>query len=370
MALFSSFFGRPSFEQHVAVFGESGSGKTTLLSVFYGSQQAANFTKLHGYSLLADDTTQGNRMLQAYHRIAEDKLPPATKYQHVPFVFNVRADGSTVDAGRLVWHDYPGEWWTETKSGDEADRKNTAFRDLLGSDLAILLVDGVKYRDQGKNYLTHLLKSFRDEIERLRSKYLEAHLPLSSFPRVWLIALSKADALPGKTVEWFRDEVIKNANDEINALRDTLKSLVARPDCLALGEDFLLLSSAQFDDTASKVVDASKRLGVDVISPLSVTAPLQWARRWSQVEKHGERVTVLTLEGLRGVTTAWMRWIPFIGGFFDLLDESAKQGIDGLKKAQETAVAKGENIDAVLAAFIARLKESKDKLVYLSSVNR
>lgn len=80
MALFSSFFGRPSFEQHVAIFGESGSGKTTLLSVFYGSQQAAKFTKLHGYSLLADSATQGNRMLQAYHRIAEDKLPPATKY--------------------------------------------------------------------------------------------------------------------------------------------------------------------------------------------------------------------------------------------------------------------------------------------------
>ena len=79
---------------------------------------------------------------------------------------------------------------------------------------------------------------------------------------------------------------------------------------------------------------------------------------------------MLTLEGLRGVTTAWMRWIPFVGGFFDLLDESAKQGVDGLKKAQESAVSKGENIDAVLAAFIARLKESKDELVYLSSVNR
>ena len=370
MALFSSFFGRPSFEQHVAIFGESGSGKTTLLSVFYGSQQAAKFTKLHGYSLRADDTTQGTGMLQAYHRIAEDKLPPATKYQHVPFVFNVRADGSTVDAGRLVWHDYPGEWWTETKAGDEADRKNNAFRELLGSDLAILLVDGVKYRDQGKSYLTYLLKSFRDEIERLRSKYLEAHLPLTSFPRVWLIALSKADALPGKTVEWFRDEVIKNANDEVNALRDTLKSLVARPDCLALGEDFLLLSSAQFDDTASKVVDASKRLGVDVISPLTVTSPLLWARRWSQLEKHGEQVTLIALEGLRGVTTAWMRWIPFLGRFFDLLDQSAKQGLDSLKKAQESAVAKGENIDAVLAAFIAMLKESKDKMVYVSPVNR
>ena len=214
-----------------------------------------------------------------------------------------------------------------------------------------------------------MLKSFRDELGRLRSKYLEPHLPLASFPRVWLIALSKADALPGKTVEWFRDEVIKHANDEVNALRETLKSLVNRPDCLALGEDFLLLSSAQFDESASKVIDAGKRVGVDVISPLTVSAPLQWARRWSQLEYGGERVTLLTLEGLRGITTAWMRWVPFVGRFFDLLDQSANQGLDCIKKAQETAVAKGENIDAVLAAFIESLKDSKDKKIYLSSIS-
>lgn len=370
MSFLSSFFVRPSFEQHIAVFGESGSGKTTLLSVFYGIQQAANFSITDGYSLLADDTTQGNGMLQAYHRISEDKLPPANKYQHVPFIFNVRAKGSIVNAGRIVWHDYPGEWWNETKTGLEADRKNKAFLDLLSSDLAILLVDGIKYRDQGKYYLVNLLNSFRDEIERLRYGFLEQHLPLASFPRVWLIALSKADALPDKTVECFRNEVIKDANDELNALRETLRSLVIRPSCLSLGEDFLLLSSAKFDNNAGKVIDAKKRLGVDIISPLTVVSPLLWARRWSQLEKHGKFSLIMLFEFFRGITTAWMRWVPFVGRFFDLVDQTAIAGIEYLKKAHEAAVTKGDNIEAVLAAFLLKLQKSKDDNIYLSLADR
>ena len=52
-------------EQHIALFGESGSGKTVLASSFYGpSQEKASSNDL--WDLVADDTGQGNRLLQNY----------------------------------------------------------------------------------------------------------------------------------------------------------------------------------------------------------------------------------------------------------------------------------------------------------------
>ena len=47
------------------------------------------------------------------------------------------------EALRLVWHDYPGEWWQEDVSvPEEAQRRVDTFKSLLGSDVAFLLVDG------------------------------------------------------------------------------------------------------------------------------------------------------------------------------------------------------------------------------------
>ena len=50
------------------MFGESGSGKTVLLSSFYGAAQDAAGREDSGttqlYDLVADDTTQGDRLLK------------------------------------------------------------------------------------------------------------------------------------------------------------------------------------------------------------------------------------------------------------------------------------------------------------------
>jgi ABC-type dipeptide/oligopeptide/nickel transport system ATPase component len=71
-------------EQHIALFGESGSGKTVLASSFYGpSQEKASSNDL--WNLVADDTGQGNRLLQNYLKMKEDATAPLpTRFGAIP----------------------------------------------------------------------------------------------------------------------------------------------------------------------------------------------------------------------------------------------------------------------------------------------
>ncbi len=369
--MLSGLLGKTSvFEQSVAVFGESGSGKTTLLSVFYGHQQSADFKKRAGYSLLAQDTTQGQKLLQAYHQIEDDLLPPQSRFRQHQFTFSIRPHGLNSDAGHITWHDYPGEWWTETRTGEEGERKTDAFRDLLSSDLALFLVDGQQLREHPDRYIPRLFKSFRDELDRVGSAVTEAGKKLSSFPRVWLVCLSKADLFPDRDVEWFRKEVLKQACDEIKMLRDQIASLVTKPECVTLGEEFLLLSSAKFDPSTGKISDPKQTIGIDLLSPLAVTLPLRWAKAWTNAEKGAKGVAAVMAEGLRGATLAWMKWLPFVGRFFQLLDEQAQGGVAKLREIQKNAVEKGDSVEAALAGLQAHLSSPGVERVYASNARK
>ena len=361
------FWKRTKFDQHVAVFGESGSGKTTLISVFYGHQQTAKFSRVAGYSLLAADTTQGHKLLKAYHQIEDDLLPPSTRYRHSVFSFRIRPDKLKKDAGRLLWHDYPGEWWSETRGGEEGERKKEAFKTLLCSDVALLLVDGQRLLEDKEQYLPRLFKSFRDELSRQRELLIEKDSFLECFPRVWIICLSKADLFPEKNVEWFRNKVVKEANEELTALRDEIKTMVNKPEFIALGEEYLLLSSAKFDPETGKIQDPKKTIGIDLISPLAITSPLRHAKKWVQIEVGGKKAALLLAEAFRGVTTGWMRILPIVGSFFTLLDEELKGGTQKLRQIHENAIEKGDAVEAILAAFQMRLSHPKTEKVYLVS---
>ena len=101
------------------------------------------------------------------------------------------------DALRLVWHDYPGEWFTqEPSSTEEAARRVETFTKLLKSDVALVLVDGQKLLDHAgeeEKYLKSLLWGLRGGLEKLRDDILTDGEPLTEFPRIWILALSKAD---------------------------------------------------------------------------------------------------------------------------------------------------------------------------------
>src|SRR4051812_13709123 len=238
-------------EQHIAVFGESGSGKTVLASSFYGpSQEKASSNDL--WDLVADDTGLGNRLLQNYLNMRDDATAPLpTRFAGTTYYFSVKLKGGGAakakkrpfDILRLAWHDYPGEWFEESPSSEEeANRRVDTFRALLRSDVALLLVDGQKLLDckgEEERYLKSLLTNFRQRLLQLSEDLLAGDGRLDEFPRIWIIALSKADLFPDWDVRSFRDVVIWNAAEHIEQLRGTLQDFVVAPEALSMGEDFM-----------------------------------------------------------------------------------------------------------------------------------
>ena len=73
------------------------------------------------------------------------------------------------------------------------------------------------------------LTNFRQGLLRLREDLLAGEDRLVEFPRIWIIALSKADLFPDWDVHSFRDLVIWNAAEHIEHLRETLQDLVVAP---------------------------------------------------------------------------------------------------------------------------------------------
>src|SRR5687767_10019384 len=109
-----------TLEQHIAVFGESGSGKTVLLSSFYGATQEPQFWKSSLVDVSAVDPGQGHKLLQNYVGMRDHaRRPDATRFKSTSYAFSVKLRNGIIkpnrasqfDALRLVWHDYPGEWF-------------------------------------------------------------------------------------------------------------------------------------------------------------------------------------------------------------------------------------------------------------------
>jgi hypothetical protein len=203
---------------------------------------------------------------------------------------DAKAKKRPFDILRLAWHDCPGEWFEESPgSEEEANRRVETFRSLLGSDVALLLVDGQKLLDcQGEEerYLKSLLMNFRQVVLRLREDLLDGKDRLDEFPRIWIIALSKADLFPHWDVHSFRDLVIFKAREHIDHLRETLQELVVAPEALSLGEDFIRLSSAKFELSSAGrepvKIDVSERFGVDLILPVASLLPLECRVQWEE----------------------------------------------------------------------------------------
>jgi double-GTPase-like protein len=285
-------------EQHIAVFGESGSGKTVLVSSFFGPTQEGSYSN-DLWDLVADDTGQGNRLYQNYLGMRDRaRAPLPTRFAATTYYFSVKLKGGNnaaaqkrpFDALRLAWHDYPGEWFEESPSSEEeANRRVDTFRTLLRSDVALLLVDGQKlldYKGEEERYLKSLLTNFRQGVLRLKDDLLGDEDRLVEFPRIWIMALSKADLFPDWDIYSFRDLVIEKAANHLDDLRSTLKDLVDTPDALSVGEDFMLLSSAKFELAADgqepTEIDVTQRVGLDLILPVASMLPLERRVQWNE----------------------------------------------------------------------------------------
>lgn len=374
-------------EQSIAVFGASGSGKTVLLSSFFGATQEPTFLKDSLYKVLADHTSQGTCLRQNYLRMSnESRAPETNRFTAVPYSFTLKPNGGgdakaaqaqPFSALRLVWHDYPGQWFTEDPSSDEeAVRRVETFRKLLKADVAVVLVDGqrlIDYAGEEEKYLKSWLGDLREGLERLKDQILDDTGPLAEFPRIWILALSKADLHPDMDVHAFQDLVVQKAAGDIAALQDTLKEFVQIPEALSIGEDFLLLSSAKFEPGRIQVTE---RVGLDLILPVASMLPLERVAQWMDkfdiplrvlgglVDNAEALATVLTGAGAAAVAKVLAR-VPKVGPLISMvaipaLSEVVNLGKAKLEEVHNQALAEKDYLTATLTQFRLDLDRGVD----------
>ncbi len=370
-------------EQNLAVFGASGSGKTVLLSSFYGAAREPAFRSGSLYNLLANDTGQGNRLHQNYLKMKNaSEAPRPTTFKATSYAFTVKPNGDSAknaksqpfSALRLIWHDYPGEWFEQDPSSEEeAARRIETFTRLMKSDVALILIDGQKlldYPGEEEKYLKHLLSSIGDGLERLKDDILTNGEPLTEFPRIWVFALSKADLHPELDVEGFKELVIEKAGHDIESLQQTIRGFIQVPDALSIGDDFLLLSSAKFEPGK---ITVTERVGVDLILPVASMLPLervaQWAGKFNLPLKmvgglvdHAEALAAVLIGPGGTLAARLLGKVPKVGALLGplaipALTELVQFGQSKLAEIHAQAVKDKDYLTAILTKFRLDLDE-------------
>lgn len=381
------------FEQHIAVFGESGSGKTVLLSSFYGAAQENVNIKSDGFTVVAENPGQGNSLNSRYLGMKNSGTVPAqTRFTSTSYAFKVKVNQQVAmenqfDALRLVWHDYPGEWFEEDVSGPEEEaRRVTTFRDLLKSDVAILMIDGQRLLDHAgeeERYLKSLFTNLSNGLLRIKDELLVDGKALIEFPRIWVLALSKCDLLPQTTVDDFRDLMIQKSADEIEKLRDVLAGIVDSEAALSVGEDFVLLSSAKFE---AHKIEVTKRVGLNLLLPLASVFAFERHLKWAQAKHVGRDVARKLLQDSEVVALAigalggWIikvagsknKLVALVGGVLLVLSprlaEVAKHIENSIAEADTQDVATRDGLSAVLMKFREDLGRAEEESVFRRSL--
>ncbi|WP_235480561.1 ATP/GTP-binding protein [Agreia sp. Leaf210] len=324
----------------------------------------------------------------------DGQVPSANRFSSTPYSFTARLKyrpdskkSADYDGIRLVWHDYPGEWFHESPSGPEEDqRRADTFRSLLASDVALVLVDGEELkRNAGREeeYLRLLFTNVRNGLLPIVEDLLESGKPLARFPRIWMFALSKSDVLPEIEVADFRDLVVLKAAHEVGQLRNLLKQVVLGNEALSVGEDFVLLSSAKFTPGA---IEFSHRVGVDLIMPIASVLPLERFVRWADSRNLRGKVAETLLgqaSALAGVVAVLVGFIgraarlpgpvgavaAFISSVIskEMIEKAANLAGVKLREANAEAVAKGDYLRAALTQFGVDLEEGEEREVLLRS---
>jgi hypothetical protein len=359
-----------ALEQHIAVFGESGSGKTVLLSSFYGVTQEPHYLKQSLFHVVAENIGQGARLHRNYLGMKNSaQLPASTRFSGQSYSFSIKLkDGSNAkvkrsqsfDALRLVWHDYPGEWFEQEVSGpEEAQRKVATFRSLLGSDVALLLVDAQRLIDNSgeeERYLKSLFSNFRNGLLSLKDDLLEDGKPLLEFPRIWVMALSKSDLMPHVDVFAFRDLLVEKASDDIDELRTVIASLVEASDALSVGEDLLLLSSAKFD---AGIIRVTEHVGLEMILPMAAMLPFERHIRWARAKHLPGKLAENLLRGVGPMAHVLFERLSKLPGPLGRLSMFVRPSLDQvttlagdkLREMNAEALAKQDYLRAILTGF-------------------
>lgn len=377
-------------DQHIAVFGEAGSGKTVLVSSFYGQAQEPDLD--WPYTVTADKQGQGAKLHQNYLGMRNSsQAPQPTKFEANSYAFSVKlrnqaeADKNMpFDVFRLIWHDYPGEWFEEDPSGEEEEKRRIdTFRSLLKSDIAFLLVDGQRLLDntgEEERYLKSVFTNFSNGLLALREDILIDGESFEQFPRIWIIALSKADLLPDLDVVGFRDLVIEKAAGEVIRLSEVISGFVTNNEALDVGEDFILLSSAKFE---AGTIEVGERVGVDLVLPLAAMLPLERHTKWSGAKllpgQAAEKLFQVGALGAGAVAAAmlgrkmWFGKMAIIQGVIsaflskDTVDDAVNLVGEKLREVNADAVEKHQHLTAMLTGFKMALEDGEKRRIFLRS---
>ena len=379
--------GEVARKQQIAVFGESGSGKTVLLSSFYGGAQEPQFQKNSLFDIVADDTSDGSRLHQNYLGMKNSaSLPMANRLKSTSYSFSVKRKKrpgtkwkkvKQAEDLRLIWHDYPGEWFEQDPNGPvEAARRVETFKSLLSSDVALLLVDAQRLKDNSgeeARYLKALFTNFKNGLLKLKSDVLSGGKPLVAFPRVWVVALSKSDLLPEFDVVVFRDLVVEKSAGELSELRRVIGDFIEAPAALSVGEDFVLLSSAKFEPGK---IEVNHRIGLDLILPMAAMLPLSRTIGWILGMKKGGEVANHLLENATPVVyfitsrlsllPGWLKSFAIVGPA--LADFATKIATDKLADFNREAKARHDYVSTVLTNFGLDLDRGEQGKVLLRSL--
>lgn len=360
-----------------------------MLSSFYGAAQEPEYLRENLFHVVAEDFGQGNRLHRNYLGMKNAvQLPEHNRFSATSYSFSVKLDDGAsaeakkhrpFDALRLVWHDYPGEWFEEDVSGpEEAQRRVNAFRSLLSSDIALLLVDGQRLLDHAgeeERYLKSLFTNFRNGLLSLSDDLLEEDKSISEFPRIWIMALSKSDLMPDMNVFAFRDLLVEKAADDVEELRKVIAGLVNSGDALSVGEDFMLISSARFEPGK---IEVSNRVGLELILPLAALLPFERHVRWAQLKllpgRAGEKLVAKGAVPLMAAALLGLKFKPAgkVGLLLGLLNpeaigKAADLAGDRLKALNADALARRDYLKATLTQFKMDLEKAEEQRIFLRS---
>lgn len=343
--------------------------------------------------------SQGLRLSHNYLGMRDAATAPSTtRFAASSYSFRLEPNAnhfegevkSQFDALRLVWHDYPGEWFEEDpSSAEEATRRIEMFRGLLKSDVALILVDGQKlldYQGEEKKYLKSLLWAIGNGISNLKKDILSDGAKLTKFPRIWIFALSKADLHPDLDAEKFKDLVILKVGDDVAALRAKLQEFVDHPDALSIGQDFMLLSSAKFEPGK---IEVAERVGVDLIAPVASLLPLEKAAKHARnlgiplqtlhklIDNGGAFAKMATGAGAIKAVNTFLAMVPKIGKKVDpklvkvimrALAVGLALGQERLTEFLEEAVSNNDFAGALLAEFKRDLEQGTEEHLIVRSI--
>ena len=379
---------KQEFTQEIAVFGESGSGKTVLVSSFYGAMLEPSVSSSSSFSITASDTKQGMLLHQNYLGMKKAAVPQTTRFNAKSYDFLVKPskDGPAgegdipIDILRVVWHDYPGDWFEqESSSSTEEARRIGLFKALLGSDVALILIDGQKLLDNAgreASYLKSVFANLRTTFLRLEDSILEDGKKLKRFPRIWVIALSKADLLPDLDVFGFRDLVVGSAAEDVGEFQTVLERFVEQPKALCIGQDFVRLSSAQFEP---EKIDVSQRIGLDLVLPIAAIFPIDRLLDWMSRGLFARKMAARLIQPVYRLSKALRRivkddkqdstaaepsdsldWLNLLAPILDVfVDQSREALVEMNRKAQEDK----KYMEEILTEFKLRLDDGENQRV-------